>query len=125
MTFQEAKELSLHKWNLIINWIKNNHIPNYDELIEIFINVIMADPKLKSLDHACGFCEFSLQKLKKYCKDNNESFVGRYIDKCTFCPLKTNRCGNNDSIYNKFVCFPNLENAQEMYNLIESCNEEK
>lgn len=108
LTKERAKELSIRKWEWII---ENNGFVNNDRLIEEL-------PELFDLAHYCGLCEL-------YCFEHDSE-----LSHCLNCPIRPKREYYNNTtntgcfqrIHPYYIWYnePNIENAQAVLELIKN-----
>lgn len=104
LSFEEAKRLSIIKWEAIV---KNKG--SYDER---FLNNI---PEIRDINAHCGFCE-------RY-----DSKLGNYHVKCSSCEYGNiaGNCYSSESLFMKYhnESYNRLSNAKKILKVIKQLNE--
>ena len=100
LSFEEAKRLSIKKWEIIV---KNDG--------ESCIDLLENDKELVKLRSHCGFCE--------------RMSIGYYLLKCEECEFGkiSGDCHKNNSYFRIWQLNKNKENAQNILEIIKNLKE--
>lgn len=125
-TIKEAKRLSILKWKLIVNEIKEMIAKDesLDENSEVWVSSYIYNEELSDLHSHCGLCQYTIDKE---CRVKGGKRGEMLMDYCAeFCPLPALdnglTCFSTESI---FFNADSLAGAQKMLETLEQIKTEE